>query len=79
MSDADQTIGTNRGVSQAANSNVVITLSYSSQMNTITAATNTEFILLVLNSTSSFRGNTEGVFYGGMAAATAISYQLVEG
>ena len=79
MSDADQTIGTNRGVSQGANTDLSIVYNSMTTSNTTTPASNSEFMILVFNPTSSFRGNTEGVFYGGMATQTAVSYQLVEG
>ena len=80
MTDANQTIGIVQATVQGANVDFANS-GFVTMMDVTTAngSTNSEFTLLVYNSISSFRGNTEAIFYGGLAAATAVSYQLVDG
>lgn len=79
MSDADQTIGTNRGTSESYGVTLVTKSNPLTTGTSATGASRSEFVILVLNSTYTSRGNTEAIFYGGLASATAVSYQLVEG
>lgn len=79
MTDANSTIGILQGVIEASNTVVYSNLNANTTSTTVTSGANSEFTILVYGSTSTFRGNTEAVFYGGMAAQTTVSYQLVDG
>ena len=80
MTDANNTIGILQGVIQASNTDVYSNIMVANTTSTTaTGAANSEFFIFVYSTPPVLRGNTEAIFYGGLAAATAVSYQLVEG